>query len=170
MTSPDHKQLDLFNNLSILNKKEIIPRPHYEPSVKRIDREPVNSLHNEPVMWTTFPCHNLIMFMGWSVLTYNDSLHDQISCWIRKVLCLHTLTTCVIVTSIVLIRGTVYGAIHANTTWVSYLTYEHQEIPKGQQLHKLKTYDCIIAALLWLFTRAPSQYKDRLIYVWWFPC
>ena len=22
----------------------------------------------------------------------------------------------------------------------------------------------------WLAIRAPSQYKDRLIYVWWFPC
>ena len=41
----------------------------------------------------------------------------------------------------------------------------------GMQKYLYITEDCVMQLLIHATsTWAPSQYKDRLIYVWWFPC
>ena len=68
-----------------------------------------------------------------------------------------------------------YRNSHYKDKTVSLPSYHYNGNPMlGKKVFILKLISCV---LLWfepidltIYTRAPSQYKDRLIYVWRFPC
>ena len=126
-----------------------------------IHRWPVNSPHKRPVTRKMFPSDDVIMKFQKPMTHFMATYGSRFCCLLPSYISMHVEMENPIVSYRKLCLSQLEellnneGKQQLDDTWGSYWTeWDHCNVVKTSETN----------------TRAPSQYKDRLIYVWQFPC